>query len=296
MKSSATITAKIRETTLANLCMGKHPANTPLTMFPCSPETWTPFYTAFQAKYPGSIVTRAGRMGEHHDLVIQHEQNRTSLAELKVTSGNPSLLSELRWRPWSNSVQFLQGQLKSAIGQRFLGECGEQMMRAWFENEVKPFTTRHGIPLAMTYDGYSKVLFTIGMKGKQEEGATDFITRLRATPALQKELHERWLAFETTWFQTHTLDHTGLLWLVKEVIEEKDIWICVSKQGPQIIEGLEVVGLRYNGVAQKRDGGSIFQYTMLLRRGEETREVPLTYKIHWKNGGQAVQNPNFLLL
>lgn len=299
-RTLATKTTQIRETTLANLCMG---LTTPsLTMFPCPPDSWASFYTQFQQLYTGANVTRAGRMGEHYDLTIQGTTHDVARAELKVTAGNPSPLSSLEWRPWMDSVQFAQGQVKSTIGRRFLGDCGEPMMRAWFETEVQPFSKRnelmyleeHTHPL--TYIGYMKAIFTIGMKGHQEKAAKDFIGALRANPILQKELHERWLAFESSWLETHTLDHHALLTLVKEMIEVKDIWICVSKKGPQLIRKLSVHGLRYDGVMKKRDGGAVFRYSLQLARDGEIRIVPLICKFHWKNGGQAVQNLNFLLI
>ena len=118
-RTLATKTTQIRETTLANLCMG---VTTPsLTMFPCPPDSWASFYRQFQQLYTGANVTRAGRMGEHYDLMIQGATHDVARAELKVTAGNPSPLSSLAWRPWMDTVQFAQGQVKSAIGRRFLG-------------------------------------------------------------------------------------------------------------------------------------------------------------------------------
>jgi len=241
-------------------------------------------------------------MGQHYDLIIENgsgvKHAQVKRAEVKVTQGTPSPLTQLQWRPWMDTVQFLQGQLKSAIGRRFLGECGEPMMKAWYDTRVMPCLRAKNLAsvLAMTCDGYMKALFTIGMKGKQEQEAKNFIQMLRSTPELQKEFQASWLAFETEWFQTHTPDHDGLLAVVKEVIEVKDAWICISKEAPQWIDKLEVLGLTYQGVRQKPRGGSSFHYTLSMRRGEETKDVPLECKFHWKNGGQAVQNPNFLLL
>jgi len=56
------------------------------------------------------------------------------------------------------------------------------------------------------------------------------------------------------------------------------------------------VKLDYNGHRPKPQGGVSFHYTLTLQRGTETKKVPMECKFHWKNGGQAVQNLNFMLL
>ena len=296
VKALATATAKTREVILTHLCNWTLPAASLLTEFPCPPEKMFEFQKLFEERMPGARVTRAGGMCKHYDMIIER-QGRNETVELKVTCEAPSPLTQLEWRPWMDTVQFLQGQLKSAIGRRFLGDCGEPMLKAWYQTQVMPFIQRRQLSdcLSMTHDGYSKALFTIGMKGKQEDAAKQFITLLRSSPELRGEMHALWLAFETTWFQTHTMDHAALHTLVKEVIESKDHWFCVSPQGIQWIDGLKVNGLKYDGPVAKPKGGMTFHYTLTLSRGSLTQDVALICKYHWKNGGQAVQNPNFLL-
>jgi hypothetical protein len=297
VKAVATATAKSRENIFTQLCNWTLPSASLLTEFPCSPEKMFEFQKLFQERMPSARVSRAGGMRKHYDMIIEREGKNENV-ELKVTSNPPSPLTQLQWRPWMDTVQFLQGQLKSAIGRRFLGECGEPMVEAWYHTQVMPFIQRKQLTdcLTMTYNGYSKALFTIGMKGKQEDAARQFITLLRSSPELREEMQSLWLSFETAWFQTHTLDHAGLHTLVKEVIEVKDYWFCVSTQGIQWIDGLKVNGLKYEGPFAKPKGGTTFHYTLTLSRGDLTQDVPLICKFHWKNGGQAVQNPNFLLV
>jgi hypothetical protein len=119
---------------------------------------------------------------------------------------------------------------------------------------------------------------------------------LRSNAEAHEALHKEWLAFETEWLSTHTMNHEPLLEVVKEIIEAKDAWICISKKGPQWIDGLKVVGLRFEGARPKPKGGMSFHYTLTLMRATLTKEVPMECKFHWKNGGQAVQNLNFMLL
>lgn len=288
----ASATTKVRETAMAALFNG---SETPLTMFPSPANKMREFYSVIQTKLPSAVNTVViGGLGKHYDL-------ETTLAsgpfrcELKVTSGNPSAMDVLEWRPWVDTVQFLQGQLKSKIGQRFLGDCGDPMLRAWFSTHVESFAASQGLA-PMTYAGYEKAMSTIGMKGKQEAAAVAFINLLRSNSDAHETLHKQWLLFEAEWLSTHTMNHDGLLEVVKEIIEVKGAWVCVSKKGPQWIDGLKVAGLRFEGARNKPKGGMSFHYTLSLTKGGVTKEVPMECKFHWKNGGQAVQNLNFMLL
>lgn len=293
----ATATSKVRETMMATIFNGGLTAETPLSMFPAPAETLRSFYDVVQAKMPTKGQTKViGGLGKHYDLETTTPAGpfRT---ELKVTSGNPSSLQVLEWRPWIDTVQFLQGQLKSKIGQRFLGECGDMMLRAWFTTHVEPFA-RAEVPAAstMTYAGYEKAMSTIKMVGRQEAAAVAFITALRENSALQEALQAKWLAFEVEWFSEHAMNHEGLLEVVKEIIESKDAWVCVSKKGVNWIDGLKVKRMQFDGCLQKPRGGMSFHYTLSLSKGSATKIVPMECKFHWKNGGQAVQNLNFMLL
>ena len=298
----ATATSKVRETMMATIFNGGLTAETPLSMFPAPAETLRAFYSVVQAKIPTKGTTKViGGLGKHYDLETTTAAGpfRT---ELKVTSGNPSSLDILEWRPWIDTVQFLQGQLKSKIGQRFLGDCGDSMLRAWFATHVEPFAASEQValaspkPVVMTYDGYEKAMSTIKMVGKQEAAAVAFITALRANPHLQEALQAKWLAFEVAWFSQKTMNHDGLLEVVKEIIEAKDAWVCASKKGINWIDGLKVTGLEFEGARPKPRGGMSFHYSLSLSKGSATKIVPMECKFHWKNGGQAVQNLNFMLL
>ena len=287
----ASVTTKVRETLMAALLNGTaEPAA--LAAFPCPAATLTAFPAIFKQKYPSATSSRViGGLGKHYDLETVNGLTPTPIhSELKVTMGNPSPLEQLSWRPWQDTVQFLQGQLKSKIGKRFLGDCGEPMVRAWFEKRIQP-----AYP-TMTFKGYEKAMSTIGMKGKQEAAAVDFINSLRADAELKTLFHAYWLAFEADWLSEHQMDHAALKEVVKDIIEAKDAWICVSKTAVNLIEGLKVADLKYVGAKEKPRGGMSFHYTIVLTRGGETKEVPMECKFHWKNGGQAVQNLNFMLL
>jgi len=259
--------------------------------FPCPTAALVTFASEFKRQHPSAgETTVAGGLSKHYDLETIIPDSPPLRIELKVTSGKSSPADQLSWRPWKDTVQFLQGQLKSKLGKKFLGDCGEPMVRAWFEQRIQPFYP------TMTFEGYEKAMSTIGMKGKQEEVAVAFINSLRSDKNLQKLFHARWLVFEADWLTEHQMDHAALEEVVREIIEAKDLWVCVSKGGAQLFHGLKVAGLRYVGVKPKKHGGMSYHYSLSLTRGTETMEVPLECKFHWKNGGQAVQNLNFMLL
>lgn len=292
----ASATTKVRERLTVALFNGQIQPDTDLSSFPC-PQVFRDFTATIQSKVPNRTITRlAGGLGNHYDLTVHSDSEPIKKGELKVTAGNPSSLDILNWCPWKDTVQFLQAQVKARIAKKFLGDCGEQMLVAWFEQVVRPFSSKVPAALGMTCAGYLKAMSTIGMRGRQEESAKAFITALRSNEALQKELHAAWLTFESQWLSSHTMDHEGLLTVLKDVLEVKDFWICASKTQVLWIDGFKVLGLNFVGAKPKPKGGHSFHYIMTLQRGADTKEVPLECKFHWKNGGQAVQNLNVMLL
>ena len=295
-RHNASSTTTSRENAMASILSW---TDTPedLALFPCPPESFTSFIGEFNSRFPDAVRTvRVGGMGKHFDLKTTLLSDGIVRHEMKVTNGKPSTLDELKWRPWKDTVQFLQGQIKSEIVKKFIGDCGDIMITAWFDQVIKPFSLTIPGTEAMTCAGYSKAMSTIGMKGRQEAAAVAFIKALRENTELKDSLHEKWLKFEVEWFTSHTLNRDGLFKVIKEVIEQKDMWICVSKDGINLIEGLKVDGLVYLGAKEKPRGGMSFHYTLTLSKGSETKDIPIECKFHWKNGGQAVQNLNIMIL
>ena len=163
----------------------------------------------------------AGKMNDHFDVNV--EADRRCQIEVKIANKKGSSYDVLKWQPYKDTVQFLQGQLKSANAAKFLGDCGEPMFRAWYTENIQPIAPE------TTYEGYSKAVFTIKMKGKQERASVDFIEYLRANAIFQKELQAKWLRFEEKWISTHTLNHAEFENVIREIIEAKDWRVCISK-------------------------------------------------------------------
>ena len=294
-RHTATATCNSREDMMCQL-LNQEVQDSALSVFPCTSSVLRNFRTSVLNKCVGfRQAVRAGGLNAHYDLDIQTETKNIH-TELKVTKHNASSLDVLRWTPWVDTVQFLQGQLTSSVGRRFLGECGEPMIHAWFHEVVLPFSSKIPEATGMTVEGYQKAMSTINMVGKQEDASKAFILALRTHKSLQKELQHLWLDFEVRWLSSHRLNDAGLEEVIREIIESKDAWICVAKNQVQWIDGLRVLRLESAGVAPKKKGGMLFRYLLTLQSGEEIKIVPIECKFHWKNGGQAVQNINFLLL
>ena len=291
------VAARLCEKTMCALLNGQIAADAPLSMFPCSSDMIRNFREVFQNKVPNASITNiAGGLSKHYDLETKTTTG-TVRTELKVSKQRGSPDDVLQWAPWKDTVQFLQGQYKSKLAKQFLGDCGEPMVIAWYNSIVQPFATEK-VPSAasMTCAGYMKAMSTIGMTGKQEPSAVSFISALRESSELQKELQRHWLAFEDKWFSDHHLEHDKLFEVIKKIIEEKDLWILVSNNQIVLVDGLKVNGLDFVGPKPKPRGGTSFHYLLTLQRGDEMRKVPIELKFHWKNGGQAVQNLNFMIL
>lgn len=251
---------------------------------------------------PGVVsVKKEGGLGKHYDYTLILDDGSSKTLELKTSQGNWKA-EDLTWKPWGPAVQFLQGQVKSKLAESFVGSCGVYMLQAFFQGVVVGFVEKEealGEACGMTWEGYRQG--ATGMKVedvKADEKARAFFRILRSDSALAERLRLAWIAFEESYLGPHHLDHEAFAKVVKEVIEAKDWWLCRVKNGDSWIEGFQVLGVKYKGVERKRDGGHLFQYIMILRKksGGAPKVVPITWKLYWKNGGQAVQNLNFLVL
>jgi len=173
------------------------------------------------------------------------------------------------------------------------------MWSTWYTENVVPFVAAE-FPAAtgMTEDNYFQVAFKISVgRNVAKTPAGMFITALRTDKKMAMRLRDKWRTFEEKWMPEHLLNHTALEAHLRKVIEEKDVWIAINNKGAHWIEGFRVTGLRYIKCAKKAQGGCVYHYVLLLQKksGGEIREVPIIFKFNWKNGGQAVQNPNFMI-
>jgi hypothetical protein len=290
MKVSATKDSTIRETTLVRLFNGEELNDEEYGYFSCKREA----LLALKTKVSGEAKVIGG-LNKHYDFTVGDIRG-----ELKHSVSSKTGADALQWRPWQDGVQFLQGQTKSKEALLFMGECGPALWSAWYEQEIKPFAAAE-VPtyMEMTADSYFKV--ASGMKVTEKQASTPagkFILALRSDKVMAERLRLRWLAFEERWMPEHLLNHSALDARIRKIIEEKDVWVAINKSGAHWIEGFNVLTLTYDGCFPKAEGGRVFKYRILLRKksGGETKEVPISFKLYWKNGGQAVQNLNFMII
>lgn len=249
-------------------------------VFPCD-------ISEFLEKRPVKTpVKLEGGMTKHHDLIFTGS-DRPNI-ELKVTNKKGSSLDKLTWQPWCDTVQFLQGQVKSEMASSFLGECGENLLREWHRR----------IGVSFSYDEYMRAMYSLSDATfeKCNPDAIKFITDLRSDKLLQKKYQKLWLQLEEDWFSSHCPDRPKLEEVIRNIIEQKHWWICISKTGAHWIPGMKVCGLKFVGRSRKPKGGMLFNYILVVGREDETREIPIVLKYHWKNGGQAVQNLNIMIV
>ena len=287
LKATATKDSTSREQTLVRLFNGL-PADTSCFASGDAVKAIVP--------KPTSVAVVVGGLGKHHDFVVNGLRG-----ELKHSVSAKTKRADLEWRPWKDGVQFIQGQTKSKKALTFAPDYGMPLWSAWFEGHVRPFVEAR-VPAAagITLAGYTACASAMSCPAKAEAPAKELMRVLREDNAIQAALQTEWLRFEEAWMPAHPLVHGLFEDHLREVLEEKDVWVCINKGGAHWIEGFVVRGLTPigGGVKPKPHGGVVFQYFVELQKksGGEIRHVPIEYKLYWKNGGQAVQNLNFLVV
>lgn len=293
LKATATADTCKREQVLVDLLNGV--TGLDLSCFSCDRSAME----ALRAFVPaGATAALVGGLGRHYDFELIGGGGGGIKGELKHSVTKKTPRDVLAWQPWKDGVQFLQGQTKSKAAATFMPAYGRPLWDAWFETHVKPFAAQH-VPAAagMTAEGYFRCASGMSYAGG-EEATVVLLKALRANKEAHAILHRAWLQFEEAWMRDHPLDLTALEAHVRTVIEAKDVWVCVNRAGAHWIEGFRVLGLTFQGLRPKRDGGSSLHYALALqtRSGGATRTVPIELKLHWKNGGQAIQNLNFMIV
>jgi hypothetical protein len=296
-KATATARTTSREDALISYLNGGLLMKEDADKFACSEDAIGKLYSELQKREPGfSHCTKAGGLGNHRDFDI-HVGGVKKGIELKTSEKkvHPALLL---WQPWEGAVEFAQGQLTSKLMGSFLGDCGLPMIAAWHERVINVFMPQQTPELTKpTLEDYTKVLFTIGAE-KKDTPAASLIRTLRANDEKRSILQQEWLHFEDDWFSSHQPIMETLEEVLRKILEEKDYWININKEGAFLIEGFLVKGLTYVGTAKKKQGGTVYRYKMALQKksGGEIQQVPFVLKFYWKNGGQAVQNLNLLMV
>jgi len=245
--------------------------------FPCSRE----ILEGLRDSPPGEGYKAVGGLSSHHDGVFSNGET----VELKVTKKKGTPQDVLRYQPWKDTVQFLQGQIKSKHGEELFGD----LYKAWYDKEIAPHWE-------CSYEEYLKASFDFGTGEKDDTPAEQFIALLRGWEDLQQEYQEKWLRFEEEYFELNPPNIQKLKTLISDTLKSKTWWICISKTYAVWTRGPTLIDIVYEVTKTKPNGGKMFQYSLTLEQCGGQKTVPLSLKFHWKNGGQAVQNLNFMLV
>ena len=266
-----------------------------LKLFPCKEGAFASLISAVISAEPGFVeCVKAGGLGNHKDLQFLTGSGKKGV-ELKVSDSFFDA-DIMEWRPWEGGVQFLQGQVVSKTMAPFLGSCGLPMVAGWFEKVKALMASLLPTFPIPTLEDYTKVVFTINAEKKLTTSAAKLIQHLRANNEIRQKFQDAWLLFEEEWFPTHQPNLLAFQAVLQQILGEKDYWVNINKAGAFLVEGFDLIGLRYVGTAKKPKGGVIFRYVMTLQKKKrgDTMEVPIALKFYWKNGGQGVQNINLL--
>jgi hypothetical protein len=282
-------------------------ATTLASAFPAGAAKLGSLYTSIRAKLGADVtVERKGGLGAHWDFTATTKDATQHRIELKCSDKKLTKkeLAALPTQPWLIAVQFLQGQLKSSVGRRFLSDCGDEMMVVWFSERITAFCKTHASSLpaevaAMTEAEYMTAMYDINAKAKSNKTpGYAFINALRESSSLSAAIKDEWKSFQDTYLTTHHPKAEDILAVAKEIIEVKDWWICTTKEDVFLIEGLNVEAVSFKESKYLKDS-RVLMYEMTVRPKSAATaaatKVPLELRFHWKNGGQGVQNINFLL-
>jgi hypothetical protein len=295
-----------REAIINNVLNNVHVDDSLITeSFTTAPEKIRALAAIASAQFgAGTTFTRKGGLNAHYDYTARDAAGTEHRIELKYSKDPLSAkeVAALPSRPWSIAVQFLQGQLQSKLGNQLLGCCGMPMMSKWFTEVIVPFVLKHSDSLPaicqdITEDEYMKAMYDINAKNKGDKTAGyAFINALRESKPLSCLIKTKWKNFQNNYLRAFKPNTEDIFTVAKEVIDVKDWWLCITQDDARLIEGLTVNDVQFKESKLLRDSRVLlYEMTVTTKSGGETTIVPLELRFHWKNGGQGVQNINFLL-
>jgi len=271
-RRNATDLNNSREAVLYNLLVNKSVSNDVIrdAYRGVSAEKIRDLVNEIHTRYPLSVnATRKGGLGARFDL-----KWNALRVELKYAN-KVFKFKQLEQRPWSASVQFLQGQVTNPKFRQMLGALGRPMLDAFYET----IKDRVNMPLAR----YIKTITSIDKSNDQQE-----LRRIKNT------LTRAWDTFSEGYLRNNLPNANEVERVVKDAINNKNVWIVVTRSHQLLFENIRVNTVRFDQVKKERKR-IVYMYTMNMTNQTETYDVPLRLRIYWKNGGQGVSNPNFLL-
>lgn len=276
-------------------------------VLPCGSQRMTDLVATMHAKYPQlqATIERVGGM-QSKDYRFQHDNQ---LKKIELKSVNKTLskaaLAKIQLTPWAYSCEVLQGQLKNREFQQFLGPYKEDVLvKQYFEEVIVRFMEKYNIQGPIDWENYKKVIYTLGSEKRNKMladanialGARNLIKFIQENKAAKAYLAKAWKVFSNIFMATNRLDHDQFEAALKKRLAEKHIWIVISKNCAVEIEGPQCVSLMFDKL-KTGTTTCVLQYILELKKPSEehTYKVAMEFRLHWKNIGQGVGNPNFML-
>lgn len=274
----ATALSKKRESTLGRILRAEHVESSAIfSDLHVSPNEVYALVSRLRTLYPKSIhAVEHGGLGTPYDYTWEHE-GRTLGVELK-SSKSPCRYEAAVTRPWLPSVQFLQGQLTNPRFQAMLGSLGTPLLNAWYDY------IRHLVG-DVSREDYIAAVGKIGDKGPVQ-------TLLRSR---KSALASAWDVFSIQYLPTHLPDLASLTEIVTTTFLAKDVWIVFTPTSCLYVEELRCEKISFVAVGVKKKRVTAEYVLELCSKTIGRYTAPMSFRIHWKNGGQGVLNPNFML-
>lgn len=225
-----------------------------------------------------------GGLGNNYDMEIITDAGKLGV-EIKCSEGK-TIVSDVS--PWKGGVQILQGKFLGRMGSKIWNS--DDLYGRWFNDYVCPFV-REWCPefSEIQYDDYKYITNSMDRQRKYTTLASGLVNKLRTDKSLQYTLHRRYLEFEEKILGAAP-PGDSLLEELKQRIDQKNYWININATGAQLIKGFTIQGLENVRCIKRANGGIVYNFEVCL-----VREI-MELRFNWKNGGQGVQNLNFMIV
>lgn len=303
----ANATTDARETTVLRLFKGEEvDPDYVNNILPCGVLKMTPLINKMLHTYPSLSETIEWVGGfKSKDFKFKHPETSKNI-EFKSTKTKLSkaALSNLEKKPWGPYCEFRQGQLKNKESQSFLGPYKEEIIiTQYFDQVIKDFVIKHNIEGPIDLESYKNAIYPYAeaqvkmlADTRIALGARNLIKYLKENKAAKTELANLWKTFSNNYMISHRLNDDELEAVIKKNLAQKHIWICISKDSAEVIEGPQCVSITFKKVKSGKTT-SVLEYELELKKPSEKHsyKVPMEFRLHWKHGGQGVRNPNYML-
>lgn len=270
-------------------------------VIPCGANKFKDAINNFHKEYPelSRTVEHLGGLNSSKDYTFKNKEKNLNI-ETKKTKKiiNNEIIKKT---PWIYYCEFLQGQLKNKEFQKFLKDYSEEkIIKSYYEKVIIPYKIKNKIDGDIDFKNYLKTLYVMGAVNKEKMlndtnilvGARNLMKHILK----MKNMTTLWKNFQNEYMKTHRLDDIEFEKAIKERLLNKDIWICIGKNDTYIVEGPQCISLKFKEIKIGKTT-NVLLYDLELKKPSDNLSylVKMEFRLHWKNGGQGVGNPNFML-